>query len=377
MNKIFTLNGKRIFHKNAPGLYRFTVVVFMVFFLFKGNAQQKAGLFNQSRAALISDHNTTAISSKKTTSIGDFVWFDANDNGLQDSGEAGMANVMVVLYDSLLITLDTRYTDKDGHYLFENVPVPTDGNRSFIVGFYNIPPNYAYSKIIPDSEYLRLNSKADPINGKTKTVRLHSGESLMDIDGGIKSAPGIVLPLTIDQFNGMFTNGFMQLRWTTFTEINIDHFEIERSTDGTHFRQIGRLETLGSNNNNNTYTYSDLTAEKGSNFYRLVMIDNEGNFSYSKDITVSMDVKGISVLVVYPNPFSKRVVVKIRSEKNSEQATIRIINSDGIVLKTQLAAVFRGDNNITVKDVSDLPGGTYFLEVIAENRSMKTKLMKQ
>ena len=361
MNNNSTLWVSRIVRNNCPGLSRPVLVMIAVFFLFNSNAQ------NSTRPSL----------SKNTSSIGDYVWMDTNNNGIQDPGEPGVANVMVVLYDSLLHTLDTRYTDKDGHYLFENVQIPVEGEKAFIVGFYNIPPNYAYTKSIIDSDYMNANSKADPINGKTRQFTLHAGDSRRDIDGGIKSAPGIVLPLTVDQFNGIFSNGYIQLKWTTFTEANIDHFEVERSSDGTDFRQIGRIEAVGAGNNNNTYTYSDLTSEKGSNFYRLVMIDNEGNFTTSKAITVSMDVRGISVLVVYPNPFSKRVVVKIRSEKNTEHAIIHIINNDGVVLRTQEAEIQRGDNNITVKDVNEFPGGVYFLEVIAENRSMKTKLMKQ
>ena len=323
--------------------------------------------------------NTTASAtvSKKASTIGDYVWIDLNNDGLQDATEPGVPNVLVVLYDSLLNSLATRYTDNNGHYSFDSVPVPPDGDKSFMVGFYNIPPDYAYTKLILDSIYVNSSSKLDPITGRTKLFSLHSGASRRDIDGGIKNAPGIVLPLTIDQFNGAYSNGFIQLRWTTFTEINIDHFEVERSTDGTNFRQIGRIEALGNNSGNISYTFSDLMAEKGSNFYRLVMIDNEGNYTYSKAITVSVESKGISVMVVYPNPFSKRVVVKINSEKNSEQITIRIINNDGVVLRTQLADVMRGENNITVKQVDELPGGVYFLEVIAEHRSMKTKLMKQ
>ena len=327
------------------------------------------------------DKNSTVavVSLSKTNyaAVGDYVWMDNNNNGVQDSGEAGVPNIMVILYDSLLNTVATKYTDASGHYLFDSISLPASGEKSFIAGFYNVPPNYAYTTLVQDAEAAGLNSKLDPITGRTKLFTLHTGLRLMDIDGGIKSAPGVVLPLTIDQFNGAFANGFIQLKWTTFTEINIDHFEIERSQDGVDFRQVGRVEALGISNNNNSYSFSDLMAEKGSNFYRLVMIDNEGNYTYSKAITVSLNVKGISVMVVYPNPFSKRVVVKINSEKSTEHVTIRIVNNEGAVLRTQLADVFKGENNITVTQVNDLPGGIYFLEVIAEHRSMKTKLMKE
>ena len=320
--------------------------------------------------------NTIVKASAKAgfASIGDLVWIDANNNGIQDKGEVGVPNVMVTLYDSMLNTIATKYTDAEGHYRFDSIAVPASGERAFIAGFNNVPPDYAYTAVVQDSNLMAVSSKSDPITGKTPLFRVHAGSIINDIDAGLKSAPGVVLPLTIDQFNGKYSNGLIQLKWTTFTAINMDHFDIERSTDGANFRHIGSISALGSNSD--SYSYMDLTADRGSNFYRLTMIDNDGNYTYSKAITVSADYKGISVSVVYPNPFSKRVQVKIDADK-SEQITIRVLDNSGVAVRTQLANVFPGENNIVIQNVAELPGGVYFLEVTGDRRSMKTKLMKQ
>jgi len=56
-------------------------------------------------------------------SIGDRVWLDENWNGLQDAGEAGIANVAVRLYDAFTDTLlKTTVTDSEGNYLFSDLP---------------------------------------------------------------------------------------------------------------------------------------------------------------------------------------------------------------------------------------------------------------
>ena len=165
------------------------------------------------------------------------------------------------------------------------------------------------------------------------------------------------------------------MKWTTFTDVNMDHYNVERSSDGVNFRQIGSLSALGAEVNT-SFSYIDITAEKGSNFYRLAMIDMEGNYTYTKVITVSMDVKGISVSVVYPNPFAKKVQVRIYSDKQ-EQVAIRVLDNAGAVVRTQQSTVYPGENNIVIQNVAELPGGVYFLEVTGDHRSMKTKLMKQ
>ena len=55
----------------------------------------------------------------KPASIGDYVWVDANGNGVQDAGESGLGGVTVKLLDSSgTNTLQTTTTDANGHYSF-------------------------------------------------------------------------------------------------------------------------------------------------------------------------------------------------------------------------------------------------------------------
>ena len=319
-------------------------------------------------------NNTGAVN--KSASLGDFVWIDNNTNGVQDKGEPGLSNVEVILYDSLLNIIDSKYTDDSGYYHFNKIDVPDGSTKTFIVGFNNIPPNYAYTNLITDSVLQFVNSKSDTISGRTKPFILHAGEIRHDIDGGIKNAPGVMLPLIVNQFNGNYSDGIIQLNWSTYSEINMEHFDVERSTDGNNFRQVGRINTSsGQLNSNANYTYLDITAQRGTNYYRLAMVDNNGNYTYSKTIMVNVDVKGISVMVVYPNPFSKRVQIRVNADK-TEKVVINIINSNGILMSTQEAQTQVGDNNISINKVDALPSGIYYIEVVSSTRSLKTKVMK-
>lgn len=369
-------------------LYNWFLAVAMISFLLIGDCQQakaqselaknNADKINMSALNAVST-DTTRIDSlivPDFASLGDFVWIDNNVNGLQDAGEPGLANVEVVLYDSLLNIIDTRYTDDSGYYHFRNIPVPAASSKTFIVGFNNIPPNYAYTNLIADSLSIHTSSKSDTISGRTRPFVIHAGEIRKDIDGGIKNAPGVVLPLIINQFNGNYDDGFIQLGWNTYSEINIDHFDVERSTDGINFRQVGRVTTVsGQLNSNINYRYLDITAPRGTNYYRLAMVDNNGNYTYSKSIMVNVDIKGISVMIVYPNPFSRRVQIRINSDK-AEKVAINIINSSGVLMSTQEAHTHVGDNNIAISRVDNLPGGVYYIEVVSSTRSLKTKVMK-
>ena len=345
------------------------------------NQQTQAQMKKEDTASVIVRYDSLISSNispgiNNFASLGDFVWIDNNLNGIHDAGEPGLSNVEVVLYDSLLNVIETRYTNDSGYYHFNNISIPADASKTFIVGFSNIPPNYAYTKLISDSSGRYVNSKPDTISGRTKPIVLRAGETRKDIDGGIKNAPGVVLPLIINQFNGNYSDGIIQLGWSTYSEINIEHFDIERSTDGIDFRQIGKITAAsGQLNSNQNYNYLDITAQRGTNYYRLTMVDNNGNYNYSKTIMVNVDVKGISVMIVYPNPFSRRVQIRVNSDK-AERVAINIINSNGVLMNTQEAHTKIGDNNIAINKVDALPAGVYYIEVVSSTRSLKTKVMK-
>jgi len=180
---------------------------------------------------------------------------------------------------------------------------------------------------------------------------------------------------TLGQFTGGYSSGFVQLQWATSSEVDMHHFEVERSTDGINFRRIGKILSKGDVNLRAEYTYLDILAEKGSNFYRLVIIDKDGNFTYSKIITIGVE-KGISLFVVYPNPFGKKVQVKFNSD-GPDQATMRIIDNSGKVISTQTDPVQAGENRLTIRNVDNLPGGIYYLELVTKDKNIRTKLMKQ
>jgi hypothetical protein len=364
------------------------LIILLVILLLTGAAEQTKAqtdfkLTNAKPASgpmyVFSDTSTTRNDStdiNKFASLGDFVWIDNNTNGIQDAGEPGLSNIQVILYDSLLNIIDSKYTDDSGYYHFNKIDVKQGSSKTFVVGFSNIPPNYAYTNLVTDSVLQYVNSKSDTVSGRTKPFLLHAGETKKDIDGGIKNAPGVVLPLIINQFNGNYADGIIQLGWNTYSEINIEHFDIERSTDGNDFRQIGKINTAsGQLNSNANYNYLDIIAQRGTNYYRLAMVDNNGNYNYSKTIMVNVDVKGISVMIVYPNPFSKKVQIRVNADK-AEKVAINIINSNGILMSTQEAQTQIGDNNIGINKVDALPGGIYYIEVVSSTRSLKTKVMK-
>lgn len=112
------------------------------------------------------------------TRIGDFVWNDENENGLQDIGEPGMEGINIELtgtdeYGTTIAKSTT--TNAQGNYFFDAPP----GNYQLKFG---LPPGYIPSPADQGADD-GLDSDANPFTN-TFDFAIGSGESKLDIDAG-------------------------------------------------------------------------------------------------------------------------------------------------------------------------------------------------
>ncbi len=121
-----------------------------------------------------SDTVAITMATCASASIGDLVWNDVNRNGIQDSGETGIAGVTVTLGNSNGTTTVTT-TDANGLYVFSNLPAGTYSVTFTTPAGYNAATANAGSNDAVDS---------DPVNGTVNNIVLASGEVNKTIDAG-------------------------------------------------------------------------------------------------------------------------------------------------------------------------------------------------
>ncbi|WP_208300297.1 SdrD B-like domain-containing protein [Prosthecobacter fusiformis] len=115
-------------------------------------------------------------------SLGDFVWLDLNRDGSQQSGEPGIANVTVTLYDSNGIAVGTDVTNGEGYYAFLDLQ-PGDYSVGFPTG---IQPGYVLTGTDLGGDDA-LDSDADSSTGRTVVTTLVAGENDPSWDAGYTS----------------------------------------------------------------------------------------------------------------------------------------------------------------------------------------------
>ncbi len=134
-------------------------------------------------------------------SIGDRVWSDLNSDGIQDTGEAGLAGITVNLLDATGNPVNgtdgqplTDTTDENGAYLFEALEL-TD----YIVEFTGLPTGATFSPAGAGTDRA-TDSDAAPENGRTTVLTLTAETpATTDIDAGVIGAPAPTEPtVTVD-----------------------------------------------------------------------------------------------------------------------------------------------------------------------------------
>jgi serine-aspartate repeat-containing protein C/D/E len=118
----------------------------------------------------------------RPASLGDTVWYDTNRNGVQDSGEAGVAGVKVTLLDASGHAVGaTITTDADGHYQFSGLQ---PGTYSVRFDQASLPDHYQFTGQGQGGD-AATDSDANTVTGQTAQVTLASGDNYQHLDAGL------------------------------------------------------------------------------------------------------------------------------------------------------------------------------------------------
>lgn len=177
------------------------------------------------------------------------------------------------------------------------------------------------------------------------------------------------IPVELQSFTAKSTSAGVKLNWSTAQETGSDRFEIEHSVDGTNFAKIGSVKAAGNSAIQSNYEYLDLTADAGIHFYRLKMIDKDGQFKYSSIVKIEQSANQ-KPSGIYPNPASSEIWVQLSSGDNS----VQVYNAaDQLVYRKKIKQSSPAKKRI---DISGWKNGIYLM-VIENGASVeKLKLVK-
>ncbi|MBL0268581.1 MAG: T9SS type A sorting domain-containing protein [Chitinophagaceae bacterium] len=228
-----------------------------------------------------------------------------------------------------------------------------------------------------DGLYYINSTLASTASGTIPCTVVWTGTGLQDLASNFFPNT-IITPVSMSSFtvNKQGTNAM--LSWTTVTEINTDHFEIERSFDGISFSKVGNKAAAGNSTDQLNYQFADPIGSLSAAviYYRIRTVDQDGKVSYSNIIALRVGgtVKGFNV---YPNPFVGDLRIELDAAK-AGAVTIRISNAAGQMVYNRSSLVQKGNNVLVIaSELSALQRGTYFIELISEDGKQSQKLIKR
>ena len=185
------------------------------------------------------------------------------------------------------------------------------------------------------------------------------------------------LPVRFVSFTGEAVKEGVRLRWQTDLEKDNSHFMVERSTDGSAYAAIGRVDGNSTTASFNTYTFLDKDAGQLNNalYYRLQQVDKNGQVTYSTVVKISFSAAGKMAVSVWPNPYKKDLNVTISATSASE-AMLRLYDPAGRLVKEQSCKLVKGQNTVQLAPTGE-GKGLYILSVVTEEETLQQKIIRE
>jgi hypothetical protein len=174
------------------------------------------------------------------------------------------------------------------------------------------------------------------------------------------------LPVELKEFNAECQSEYVQVNWTTASEIRNKTFELFKSNNAIDWNLIHTTDGQGDKATETDYSFKDI--DKKSNYYRLKDIDFDGVENWSPIIFA--DCKSNTFKTeIYPNPATDYIKV---SSEIEDKSIMRIINLDGREVKT-LPLISKQ----TLVDIKELTPGVYILEIDKKGELEHIKFIKK
>lgn len=192
--------------------------------------------------------------------------------------------------------------------------------------------------------------------------------------------PTQVLPVELTTFTGYNNGSINVLNWTTASELNSLRFEVEKSLDAINFEYIGERPAAGNSSTPRSYTLNDLHPVLGNNYYRLKMIDRDGQYKYSEIIIIKVteiNASADGIVAVYPNPTNDKVNIVYQAGAN-QKVNLDIYNAIGQNMFSNDYSFNAGLNTIVV-EAAEYAKGMYVINLqnVSGGTKYQSKFVKE
>lgn len=163
------------------------------------------------------------------------------------------------------------------------------------------------------------------------------------------------------QANAISIN-LVRTHWSTFSEQGNSHFDVQRTVSGYEWETIGTVQSFGNSTELLEYSFNDDRPYTGLSYYRLRIVNLDGEITYSPIRSVYLDDHHISV---FPNPTDGLLTIQGALEEIQHFELINVLGQT----VTHQTKIIGSDNHGFTLDLANLANGFYTLKT--KNSSVK------
>jgi hypothetical protein len=181
------------------------------------------------------------------------------------------------------------------------------------------------------------------------------------------------LPVTFTSVKAFELNNIISIEWKVENELNIEKYEVERSSNGTDFINVNSIAASGINSVRNSYSWIDNNPLNGNSFYRIKSIDRDGSKKTSNIMKVAAAKMHDASITIYPNPIQGNLINLQFKNQLAGTYYLRLINNNGQVVYSGSLLINSSNISQTVITNRQLAYGIYQLEIKAPDNMVQLK----
>ncbi len=201
--------------------------------------------------------------------------------------------------------------------------------------------------------------------GTSQSFTLQPGEYRVYLSSNV------AIPVTLVNFTGRNAGTVNKLSWKVENEIDLSHYELLRSQDGTTFLPVGNIPATRTG----SYAFNDTGISASTvYYYRLKQVDTDGKFTYSTIVKITGPVSSLS-LTANPNPYTDFMKLTIGSTLK-EMAVLTVTDPGGRQFYKKSINLQAGVNIIALDNLRTLSPGAYILHLVSPQGRISTRVIK-
>jgi hypothetical protein len=165
-------------------------------------------------------------------------------------------------------------------------------------------------------------------------------------------------------------DGVAEISWSGMHLEDAHHFVLEKSKDGIHFSQSGKLSAIKSYKVDN-YSITDITNKADDFYYRVIMRLEDGTAKLSNTVLLPADKSLIGNIEIAPNPvLNKEINLSFQNQPIGKYDVV-ILSNEGVIIKTTIFMVKNKNEAYKIKLPESITAGNYKMTINSHTGKIK------